>query len=162
MNQEAAAALLEDLRREYGEAADRSASISAVAGAEIDRDPAIDYWSFGAADLENELWGRMPELESGLDILPQSAGPAAPGLAGRLRGGIKRLLLRLAMPLIRRSLEKQDRFNRRAAHMHFIHFLAFKRLRSRVDGLEAENRELRGRLEALETLRDPGEPDDHE
>ena len=115
MTQEDAADLLEEMRRECGQAAERGASVSAVAGEPVDRDLAVDYWSFGAAELESELWSRMPELEAGLDILPQGGRPAAPGLAGRLRGLAGRLLLRLAMPLIRRSLEKQDRFNRRAA-----------------------------------------------
>lgn len=162
MTREANAALLAELRREYGRLADRSGSISAIAGREIDHDTAIDYWSFDPADLENELWSRMPELESGLDIEPDGAWPSAPGLGGRIRGRIKRLILRLAMPLVRHSLEKQGRFNRYAKHMHFIQFLAFKQLRRQVDRLEGENRELRGRLDVLEATRPDTEPDGHE
>lgn len=162
MTKEEAAPLLEELRREYGRAAARSASVSAVAGEQVDRDLAVDYWSFGAADLENELWSRMPELESGLDIAPDCAWPSAPGLGGRIRGRIKRLILRLAMPLVRHSLEKQDRFNRYAKHMHFIQFLALKRLRGQLAALEAEARELRGRLDFLEASRTPQDPDGHE
>jgi hypothetical protein len=162
MTREAQAALLEELRREYGRMADGSGSISAIAGREIDHDPAIDYWSFDPADLENELWSRMPELESGLDIVPDSAWLAAPGFGGRIRGRIKRLIMRLALPLIRRSLEKQDRFNHYSRHMHFIQFLAFKQMRRQLNRLEGENRELRGRLDVLEALRAATEPVDHE
>jgi hypothetical protein len=162
MTREANAALLEELRREYGRMADRSGSISAIAGREIDHDPAIDYWSFDPADLENELWSRMPELESGLDIVPDSAWPSAPGRGGRIRGRIKRLIMRLAMPLVRHSLEKQGRFNHYARHMHFIQFLALKQMRRQVDRLEGENRELRGRLDILESMRAATEPADHD
>lgn len=162
MTREANAALLEELRREYGLIVDRSASISAIAGREIDHDPAIDYWSFDPADLENELWSRMPELESGLDIVPDAAWPSTPGLGGRIRGRIKRQIMRLAMPLVRRSLEKQGRFNHYSRHMHFIQFLAFKQMRRQVDRLEGENRELRGRLDILESMRPATEPDDHD
>jgi hypothetical protein len=162
MTREANAALLEELRREYGRMADRCVSISAIAGREIDHAPAIDYWSFDPADLENELWSRMPELESGLDIVPDSAWPSAPGRDGRIRGRIKRLIMRLAMPLVRHSLEKQGRFNHYARHMHFIHFLALKQMRRQVDRLEGENRELRGRLDILESMRAATEPADHD
>ncbi len=162
MTREANAALLEELRREYGRMADRSASVSAIAGGEIDRAPAIDYWGFDPADLENELWSRLPELESGLDIVPDGAWPSAPGRGGRIRGRIKKLIMRLAMPLVRHSLEKQSRFNHYSRHMHFIQFLALKRMRRQVDLLEGENRELRGRLDLVEAMRAATEPADHE
>ncbi len=70
--------------------------------------------------------------------------------------------MRLAMPLVRHSLEKQGRFNRYVAHMHFIQFLAFKQMRRQVDLLAGENRELRGRLDLLEAVGGATETDDHD
>ena len=151
-----AAALLEELRRQYGRQAQASATMTELAGEEIDRELAVDYWSYNGADLENELWSRMPELESGLDIIPDDHWP------GRILGRIKRLFMRTAMPVVRRSLEKQDRFNRRSRHMHFIQFLAFKEMRRRLGELSAENRELRGRLETHEAVLSLKGSPDHE
>ena len=78
------------------------------------------------------------------------------------------------MPLVRVSLEKQDRLNRIALekqdrlnrqfkHLQFIQFLTVKQLRQRLLALESENRELRGRLAELETENAiGGEASDHE
>lgn len=151
-----AAAVLEELRREYGLMAEQSASISAIAGGEIDRDAAVNYWNLDSGDLENELWKRLPELEAGLDIMPDCTWP------GGIRSRIKQWLMRLALPLIQRSLEKQDRLNRQAKDMYFIQFLAFKRLHDLAKSLEAQNRKLGSRLDALEIMLAAMEPSRHE
>ncbi len=151
-----AAAILDELRQEYGRKAESAATMTDLAGEEIDRDPVIDYWSYNGGDLENELWSRMPEMESGLDIIPDDHWP------GRIRGRIKKLVMRLAMPVVRRSLEKQDRFNRRVKHLHFIQFLAFKEMRRLLKELQAENRELRGRIEIIEAVGSLTEKNRHE
>lgn len=150
------AAALEELRREYGRLAGSQPSVDAVAGEKVDRDLAFDYWSYDAADLENEMWSRMPELEAGLDILPDRAGPA--GLRGRLR----HLALRLAGPLIRASLARQDQCNRRVQRQLFLDFLAFKKTRRQLQRLEADRRELLGRLDILEAMLAAREGDGHE
>lgn len=151
-----AAAVLDELRREYGLMADRAASVNAIAGRDIDLDPAVNYWNFDSADLENEMWNRLPELEAGLDIMPDCTWP------GRIRGRIKQWMMRLALPLIHRSLEKQDRLNRRSKDMYFIQFLALKQLHQLARSLETENRKLSSRLDAIEVLLAASEPARHE
>jgi hypothetical protein len=150
------AAALEELRREYGRLAAAQPGVDAVAGEPVDRDFAPDYWSYDGADLENEMWSRMSELESGLDIL--SAG----GWPGGLRARLRHLALRLAGPLVRAALARQDAFNRRVQRQLFLDFLACKRMRQRLQLLEADRRELLARLDIVEaTLAARGE-DPHE
>jgi len=175
--------ILQGLRREFARQAEQTGTIEAIAGGQVDRDLPLDYWRFSDADLENELWSRIPELDQAvpdlgqamldldqamldlaqaINILPSSPLPAGPGLSGKVKGRFKNLLLHLAMPLIRVSLEKQDRLNRITLekqdrlnrlfkHLQFIQFLTVKQLRQRLQRLESENRELRSRLDELET-----------
>jgi len=161
--------ILRELRSEFASQAERAGTIEAIAGGPVDRDLPPDYWRFSDTDLENELWSRIPGLDramldlgQAIDILPSVPLPARPGLAGKIKGRFKNLVLRLAMPLVRVSLEKQDRLNRIALerqdrlngqfkHLQFIQFLTVKQLRQRLLVLEIENRELRGRLAELET-----------
>ena len=186
--------ILQGLRREFARQAEQARTIEAIAGGQVDRDLPLDYWRFSDADLENELWSRIPELDQAvpdlgqamldldqamldlaqaIDILPSSPLPAGPGLSGKVKGRFKNLLLHLAMPLIRITLEKQDRLNRITLekqdrlnritlekqdrlnrlfkHLQFIQFLTVKQLRQRLQRLESENRELRSRLDELET-----------
>ena len=165
---------LEKLREEFAGRAERAGTIEALAGGPVDRDLPQDYWSYSDAELENELWSRLPDLDRAMldlgrdvDILPSCPLPAKPGLPGRIKGGLKNLLLRLALPLIRVSLEKQDRLNRKAMeqqdrlnrqlkHLQFIQFLAVKQLRGHLLLLESENRELSNRLIELETEHEGG------
>ena len=185
---------LEGLRRQLARKAEQAGTIEAIAGGPVDRDLPLDYWGFSDADLENELWSRIPELDQAMpdlgqamldldqamldlapaiDILPSRPLPAGPGLSGKVKGRFKNLLLRLAMPLIRITLEKQDRLNRimlekqdrlnrvtlkkqarlneQFKNLQFIQFLTVKQLRQRLQRLESENRELHGRLTELET-----------
>jgi len=186
--------ILHGLRREFARQAEQTGTIEAIAGGPVDRDLPLDYWGFSDADLENELWSRIPELDQAMpdlgqamldldqamldlapaiDILPSRPLPAGPGLSGKVKGRFKNLLLRLAMPLIRITLEKQDRLNRimlekqdrlnrvtlkkqarlneQFKNLQFIQFLTVKQLRQRLQRLESENRELHGRLTELET-----------
>jgi hypothetical protein len=161
--------ILQGLRREFTRRAEQAGTIEAIAGGAVDRDLPLDYWRFSDTDLENELWGRIPDLDrampdlgQAIDILPSGPLPAKPGLSGKVKSRFKNLLLRLAMPLIRIALEKQDRLNRitlekqgrlnhQFKHLQFIQFLTVKQLRERLWRLESENRELRGRLAELET-----------
>jgi len=142
--------MLQELRRELTRRTEQAGTIEAITGGPVDRDLPLDYWRFSDTDLENELWSRMPELDQAMDILPSGPLPARPGLSGKIKGRFKNLLLRLAMPLIRITLEKQDRLNRQFKHLQFIQFLTAKQLRQHLLRLESENRELRGRLTALE------------
>ncbi len=173
--------ILQGLRKEFTRQAEQAGTIEAVAGGPVDRDLPPDYWRFSDTDLENELWSRIPGLDRAMldlgqsvDILPSCPLPAKPGLAGKIKGIFKNLMLRLAMPLVRITLEKQDRLNRIALekqnqlngqlkHLQFIQFLTVKQLRERLQRLEMENRELRGRLAELETENVLcGEATDHE
>jgi len=162
MTEPSGANILETLLQEYRRFAAKTESISEIAGREIDRDLPVDYWTYTASDLESELWSRFPQLEAGLDIIPDPSWPASPGLVGRIKGRAKKLILRLAMPLIRRTLEKQDRFNRQSKDMLFIQFLAIKQICRQVKELEAENRELRSRLDIIEAKQSAMEPANHE
>lgn len=143
--------ILQGLRREFARQAEQTGTIEAIAGGPVDRDLPLDYWRFSDTDLENELWSRIPDLGQAIDILPSGPLPARPGLSGKAKGRFKNLLLRLAMPLIRITLEKQDRLNRQFKHLQFIQFLIVKQLRQRLQRLESENRELRSRLDEQET-----------
>ena len=185
---------LEGLRRQFIREAEQAGTMEAIAGGPVDRDLPPDYWRLSDADLENELWSRIPGLDQAMldldqvmldldkamldrvqviDILPSGPLPTGPGLSAKAKGGFKNLLLRLAMPLIRITLEKQDRFNRitleeqdrlsrvtqekqrrlndQFKSLQFIQFLTVKQLRQRLQRLESENRELRSRLDELET-----------
>ena len=175
---------LEGLRRQLARKAEQAGTIEAIAGGPVDRDLQLDYWRFSDTDLENELWSRIPELDQAvpdlgqamldldqamldlaqaIDILPSSPLPARPGLSGKVKGRFKNLLLHLAMPLIRITLEKQNRLNRQFKHLQFIQFLIVKQLRQRLQRLESENRELRSCLDELETANAiVGEASDHE
>ncbi|HOW43974.1 MAG TPA: hypothetical protein PK919_02250 [Candidatus Aminicenantes bacterium] len=150
------AAALEELRREYGRQAAAQPDIDAIAGEKVDRDLAPDYWTYDGADLENEMWSRMPELESGLDILSLGGWP------GGLRAKLRHLLLRLAGPLVRAALARQDTCNRRVQRQLFLDFLAYKRMRQRLQLLEADRRELLARLDIVEALLAAREEDRHE
>lgn len=159
---------LQGLRRELTHRTEQAGTIEAITGGPVDRDLPVDYWRFSDTDLENELWSRIPDLDramldsgQAIDILPSGPLPARPGLSGKVKCRFKNLLLRLAMPLIRITLEKQDRLNRitlekqdrlnrQFKHLQFIQFLTAKQLRQRLLRLESENRELCGRLTALE------------
>ena len=163
------AGILEKLRCEFSGQAERIEAIEDLAGEKVDGDLPQDYWSYNDAELETELWSRMPDLDRALtdsvravDIVPSLPLPAGPGLPGKIKGGLKSFLLKLALPIVRVSLEKQDRLNRTALdaqerlnrqwkHMHFIEFLTIKQLRRRLLRLEYENRELKSRLTELET-----------
>jgi hypothetical protein len=176
----------------------------------LDLDQAAPELGQAVFDVDQAMVGQAQAI----DILPSRPLPAGAGLSGKVKGGIKNLLLRLAMPLVRITLEKQDRLNRmnrnalekvnalnrgalerqdrlnrmnRSAmeklnrlnrstlekqerlnrlnrvtletqdrlnglfkHLQFIQFLAVKQLRQRLQGLESENRKLRGRLAELE------------
>jgi len=154
---------LEGLRRQLARKAEQAGTIEAIAGGPVDRDLQLDYWRFSDTDLENELWSRMPELDQVIDILPSGFFTAGPGLSGKVKGRFKNLLLHLAMPLIRITLEKQNRLNRQFKHLQFIQFLIVKQLRQRLQRLESENRELRSCLDELETANAiVGEASDHE
>ena len=173
--------ILQGLRREFTRQAEQTGTIEAIAGGPVDRDLPLDYWRFSETDLEKELWSRIPDLDramldlsQAIDILPSGPLPSKPGLSGKVKGRFKNLLLRLAMPLIRITLEKQDRLNRitlekqdrlnhQFKHLQFIQFLTVKQLLQRLQRLESENRELRGRLAELETENAiGGETSDHE
>jgi hypothetical protein len=149
-NKTAINGILQGLRRELTRRTEQAGTIEAITGGPVDRDLSLDYWRFSDTDLEYELWSRMPELDQAIDILPSGFFIARPGLWGRVQGRLKNLLLHLAMPLIRITLEKQDRLNRQFKHLQFIQFLTAKQLCQRMLRLESENRELGGRLTALE------------
>ena len=162
--------ILQGLRQEFTRQAEQTGTIEAIAEGPVDRDLPLDYWRFSDTDLENELWSRIPDLDramldlgQAIDILPSGPLPARPGLSGKVKGRFKNLLLRLAMPLIRITLEKQDRLNHQFKHLQFIQFLTVKKLLQRLQRLESENRELRSRLAELETENAiGGEASDHE
>lgn len=149
-------AALEELRRECGRLAAAQPGVDAIAGEPVDSDFAPDYWNYDGADLENEMWSRMPELESALDILPAGGWPAG------LRAKLRHLALRLAGPLVRSALARQDAYNRRVQRQLFLDFLACKRMRQRLQLLEADRRELLGRLDIVEATLAAGEEKRHE
>lgn len=150
------AAALEELRREYARLAAAQPGVDAVAGEPVDREFAPDYWSYDAADLENEMWSRMSDLESGLDILSVGNWP------GGLRAKLRHLALRLSGPLVRAALARQDAYNRRVQRQLFLDFLALKRMRQRIQLLETDRRELLARLDIIEATLAAGEEDRHE
>lgn len=155
--------MLRGLRSEFALRAERAGTIEAVAGGPVDRDIPQDYWHFSDEELENELWSRLLELDRATlnparatDVPPGNVAPASPGLSGKIKGGIKRILLWLFQPLARITLARQGDLNRQFQHLQFIQFLVVKQMRQRLRRLERENRELGLRLAEMEIEKTPG------
>ncbi len=159
----ASRSILDELIQEYRIQISRMDSIQAIVGEEIDQDRPVGYWNYNSADLENELYSRIPQMEAGQDIVPDRHWPGADNrLISRFKGLIKKLVMRLALPLIRRSLEKQGNLNLLSKETQFLQFLSVRQINQRMQKLEEENRELRSRLDLIEAAQTATEPVHHD
>ena len=153
---------LEKMRREFALRAERAKTVEDLAGGPVDRDHPQDLWSFNDEELENELWSRILELDdatrdpAGLTDVPAGVLAGRSGPWGKIKGRVKRLLLRMTRPLARARLARQARLNRQFEHAQFIHFLTIKKMRQRLERLERDHRELELRLAGVEMEKAPG------
>jgi hypothetical protein len=149
-------AALEKMRQEFALRADRAGTVGDLAGGPVDRDHPQDFWSFTDEELENELWGRIAELDGltrdpgALAEPPTGSAAGRSGPWGKIKGAVKKAILRMTRPLARARFARQARLNRRFEHAQFVQFLAAKKMRLRLEDLERANRELELRLAAIE------------
>jgi hypothetical protein len=129
-------ATLHELRELYAAALEAAPGIDALAGAAVDREIAVDFWKLSRAELELEMWKRLPILDADADCLPGGPIRSHRPRLGKAIVLAKKVMRRLSAPYSSMLLQKQNQLNRELVTFQLLGFLRLRLLDRKIRALE--------------------------
>jgi hypothetical protein len=136
MDEESIKKTLRELKELYAAEKGRLSQIDRLAGEAVDRDIVTDFWELSNAEIENEMFRRLSDLDADADCLPGGALASHRRWLGKPIVFFKKVLRRLAAPYSSMLLQKQNRLNRELVTFQLLGFLKFRHLDRRLRTIE--------------------------
>jgi len=144
------------LKEIYRAGKEGAASLEELAGGPVTHHHPVDLWALSDSELDGEMGKRLGFLNEDIDCHPPREITSHRRWIGPFIVRFKKLFFRILRPYTDHLLARQIRFNEQLVAFHLASFIRLRRLEERVQALEKQADETRGRLDEADAGKGAG------
>jgi len=127
---------LQELKSHYSAERETLNDIEKLIKGKVDGEINIDFWKLSNAEVEREMWNRLPILDADADCLPGNNFTSRRSLLGKPIVFIKKIIHFLTKPYSAMLLQKQNQLNRELVTFQLLTFLKFRHQEKLIKEME--------------------------